>query len=701
MRPIRRHLGWFICTVFLVAIVGSVARSTRRSMGPGAPVSRPSLVSMTRSQQPPGGQAAARGKIVRDGIQVELEVTMIATPGAGPAGVLREGQDARIAFTIADTARRTPLAKLYPSAWAVARGDNAPPTSPRDARRRAESLINGGLFNRPELDLNVYYALTLNGNATISVVDPLFGFGGTKLLALVPLAARGEDWVLGPGGRQLFVALPDVNRVAIVDTQSWKVTADAPGGIRPHRMALQPDGRYLWIAGGAPGHPDSGVTALQTIDGKVAARIRTGRGRHDLALSDDSRFAFVTNSEGGSVSIIDVQSLREVATIPTGRRPSSIAYSTRARQAYVTDVLDGTISGIDPELKQVVNRVVVDPGLGQVRFSPSGSAGFVVNTDQNLLYVLDPASNRVVQRTKVEEGPDQVAFSNDFAYIRHRGSINVVMVSLKTAGNEGAPLSVLRFPAGERPPGSMTDAPPADSIVPAPGASAMLVANPSDKSVYYFKEGLAAPMGTFSNYKREPRAVLVLDRSLRERAQSGVYETVARLDHAGRFDLIFFLDQPRFVHAFPFEVQADADLERARKRGKVAVQPLISVSETEAGRVFRPLFELTDLESGGLKSGVGNLEILMFRVGGGWQDRRRASEVAAGVYGADFVPDQPGTYELVMVTESAGLSLNQRRGLTIRVVAATLPPPQGPRVEAASPRPATPVASERTGRDYR
>ena len=153
----------------------------------------------------------------------------------------------------------------------------------------------------------------------------------------------------------------------------------------------------------------------------------------------------------------------------------------------------------------------------------------MVNTERKLLYVLDPASNRIVQRTTVEEGPDAVAFSDDFAYIRHRGSANVVMVSLKTAGKEGAPLSILRFPAGEAPPGSMADPTPADSMVPAPGAGAMLVANPGDRSVYYYKEGLSAPMGTFSNYKREPRAVLVLDRSLRERAEPGVYETVARL----------------------------------------------------------------------------------------------------------------------------------------------------------------------------
>ena len=46
--------------------------------------------------------------------------------------------------------------------------------------------------------------------------------------------------------------------------------------------------------------------------------------------------------------------------------------------------------------------------------------------------------------------------------------------------------------------------------------------------VYYYKEGMAAPMGSFSNYGRRPRAVRVVDRSLREQSP-GIYRTEARL----------------------------------------------------------------------------------------------------------------------------------------------------------------------------
>ena len=66
---------------------------------------------------------------------------------------------------------------------------------------KTKSLLEGGLFSKPDIDLNAYYVLALNEDPTISVVDPLFGFGGSKLLAMVPLKSRGDDWVLSADQR--------------------------------------------------------------------------------------------------------------------------------------------------------------------------------------------------------------------------------------------------------------------------------------------------------------------------------------------------------------------------------------------------------------------------------------------------------------------------------------------------------------------
>ncbi len=90
--------------------------------------------------------------------------------------------------------------------------------------------MQGSLRSRPDVDLNAYYLLALNEEANISVIDPLLGFGGSKLLTMVLLKSPGEDWALTSNRSKLFVSMPLVNQVAVVDTTTWKVITDVRTG---------------------------------------------------------------------------------------------------------------------------------------------------------------------------------------------------------------------------------------------------------------------------------------------------------------------------------------------------------------------------------------------------------------------------------------------------------------------------------------
>jgi len=131
--------------------------------------------------------------------------------------------------------------------------------------------------------------------------------------------------------------------------------------------------------------------------------------------------------------------------------------------------------------------------------------------------------------------PYSLAYADELAYIRHRGSDTVMMIPLKAVGEPGKPVPVVDFPGGQHPPGRLPRPTPAAGIVQAPGESAVLVANPEDQIIYYYKEGMAAPMGHFQNYGKQPLAALVVDRSLRE-VRPGVYETTVKMAGAGNYE---------------------------------------------------------------------------------------------------------------------------------------------------------------------
>ncbi len=604
------------------------------------------------------GAAPPPQHFVGEGIAVDLSVTPVS--GESTNATLHAGEPVRIRFALSDTASRTPLSGLYPEAWMDGKGTET-------CSAKIATLLGGSLFNQPALDLNSYSVLVMNEDASLSVLDPYQSFGGTRLLAMVPLAAPAEDWALAEDSSRLYASLPAAGQVAVVDTAAWKVVRTLQAGLRPGRLALEPGGaggtgRRLWVVHEDPTLPDiANIAAIALPDGPVT-EVAVGAGPHRLAFSTDGRKLYVTNGGDGTVSIVDTRKLAEVKRLPAGRTPSAVAYSSLAHAAYVASAQEGLVTVVDGERDSVVARLTAEPGLGDLRFAPGGRLGFLLNPATDLVHVVDAASQRIVQTGKVEKGPDQVVFSDTIAYIRHRGSENVLMVPLDKAGVEGQPLPVGDFPGGRAPFGDGAHPSPADGIIKAPGMNAVLVANPADRRIYFYKEGMAAPMGELGNSSREPRALLVLDRSLKERSP-GVYETTATLPQAGRFEVAFFLDTPRLVHCFDIDVAASPTVPGAPVARKVKVEPLFDALPGErlaAGRPETLRLRLIDGATGKPIAGVADLQILLLPTGGNWNLRRTATPVAAdtsGLYEVSLHVPSAGLYYLYVASPSLGLKL--------------------------------------------
>ncbi len=627
--------------------------------------------------------APAAGTVVQvGGLAVELSVAPVSPVAGVPAGELREGADAVFHFKIVDSATGTPLTGVSPAAW-VESWVQAPVTESRSCKDTVEELISSSVLSRPEIDLNAYQVLALNGDASISVIDPVVGFGGSRLLAMVFLDSPGEDWVLSSDQKRLFVSLPDSNRVAVVDTASWQVLASVEVGSRPGRLALQPDGAYLWVTlegGGVGGSREVGVAALDTARLQVAARIPVGLGRHELALSDDNRFVYVTSGEDRTLSVIDVAKLAKTGEAPLNAVPTSVAYSPIAKAVYVTSEEQGVVVAVSGAVSgtgkpEVLARMPADPGIGAIRFAPGGRLGFVVNPRINRIYILDASRNRIVQTGTVEPGPDQVTFTDHLAYVRHRGSEIVLMIPLDQVGEEGKPVPVVDFPAGEKPLGQIRRPSPASSIVQAPVPNSVLVANPADEAIYFYKEGMAAPMGSFRNYAGEPRAVLVVDRSLKERSP-GVYETVARLTAAGTYQVAFFLDSPRAVHCFDLAIAQDPEVSARRLREQPAVvEPLFDPALTlPAGQPAKLRFKLSEPGTGKAEEGLGDVVVLAYRTADNWQVRRPARALGNGVYEAEIVPTREGSFHVAVECPSRKLPFHLSPQLILKAVSTETPP---------------------------
>src|SRR4029078_9808704 len=115
--------------------------------------------------------------------------------------------------------------------------------------------------------------------------------------------------------------------------------------------------------------------------------------------------------------------------------------------------------------------------------------------------------NRMLHEVKVGKAPDQIIFSDTFAFIRSLETESVNMIRLGTIGTE---IDITEFPGGQGIPAQGSLPVRADSIVLAPEGNAVVLANPVDKTLYYYQEGMAAPMGDFQNYRRDALRALIV-----------------------------------------------------------------------------------------------------------------------------------------------------------------------------------------------
>jgi YVTN family beta-propeller protein len=637
-----------LCAVLLVGLFATAAL---------AQIGGPKDIKRTASAAK--APASVSGSYEHQGIR--LDFTMEPT-GESRNGLVA-GADALVTFRVSDAHTGQPLSGIRPSAWISARKMQNPP-SEEECKDKIRTFMGGLLSARPDIDLNSYLLLTLNHDKTISVINPQIKFTRTQLESLITLPGTGADWALSKGNELLFVTMPAESAIAVINTVTRKVVSTIPTGegTRPMRIALQPDGRYVWV--GLDNSPR--VLVIDAEKAQVVANIEVGAGLHQLAFTADSRFAYVTNSASDTVSAIGIEKLAKVADIPVGKTPVPVAYSSANHLIYVAAINGDSLSVIDPTRQQVVKKIKTERGVVALRFAPGGRFGFAVNQVTNRVAVVDAATDTVAGSVEVVKGPDQVTFTDRFAYIRGTGSEKFSIIEL--SGLTKSKFVAVDITAGQKPASAMpAEIGVADMIAPTPEGNAAMVASAPDQMIYYYVEGMMAPMGTLQNYKRRPRAIMMLDRSLAE-VSTGVYTTTVKLKTGGRFDVSVLTGQPRLTRCFQLEVADSPDAERTFTGVPVAVKALFEGQQFKTGQTAALRFRLTDPVTGEPLKGLTDVQVLAFEPPGIWQQRQWAREVGDGEYEISQIFPRPGQYRVMVRTATRGASFADLPFTTIPVV---------------------------------
>jgi YVTN family beta-propeller protein len=227
------------------------------------------------------------------------------------------------------------------------------------------------------------YLSNVNGNIKVFTVDADGTVKPSHTFPLPPAnAPRRKDEIpsgltLSKDGSRLYVCANLSNQLLVLDTASGKVLHAVPVGALPYDVRLVGDKAYVSNWGGRqPGAGDlTGPAGRGTV-------VRVDPVKH---IASD-----------GSVSVIDLKTLRPKTEILTGLHASALAVSPNGRYVVCANAAADNLSVIDTRTDTVVETIWTKPkpsdlfgaSPNALTFDRSGKKLYVANGTQNAVAVV-------------------------------------------------------------------------------------------------------------------------------------------------------------------------------------------------------------------------------------------------------------------------------------------------------------------------
>ena len=144
-----------------------------------------------------------------------------------------------------------------------------------------------------------------------------------------------------------------------------------------------------------------------------------------------SGLAFIVNSGGGSISLVDMSSLKELRRVPVLREPHHVALSPDGKSLLVGDTVGNEMLFFDPTTAALQKRLpVADPY--QLGFSPNGRFLVVNGLARNQIDVYDAGTMQLLKRFPVRSMPSHLDYAPDSSrvFISLQGTDSMVAIDL-------------------------------------------------------------------------------------------------------------------------------------------------------------------------------------------------------------------------------------------------------------------------------
>jgi YVTN family beta-propeller protein len=206
--------------------------------------------------------------------------------------------------------------------------------------------------------------------------------------AIRPMSAQDNR----PTGT-LIVSNMNDNTATLIDAATGRVLATLPTGEGPHEVAASNDGKWALVSNyGVRGKPGNSITVIDIATLAVARTIELHEDQrpHGMKFLPGDSLVAITSETSKSIILVDMRSGTLIRRLPTnGRATHMLGVSAKGDRIVAGNIADNTISVVSPTSADDPKVIPVARQPEGIAMTPDGNFAWVGSNRDSIVLVVD------------------------------------------------------------------------------------------------------------------------------------------------------------------------------------------------------------------------------------------------------------------------------------------------------------------------
>lgn len=221
----------------------------------------------------------------------------------------------------------------------------------------------------------------------------------------IPVGKGPDALFLTPDERYLYVANVEDSFISVIDTHKDEVVQTIDSADYPWGFARLGDANLVAVSAW-----DKGVDVIDFTSHKIVRSKRYDDNLGGIVATEDGQTLFVVAIGAKKILKVDAQTLEIEDEYAVGNGPDGVGLSKNGRKLYVTNTEDGTISVIDVKTGETrLLKVGHKPEL--IHADHDRSRLFISNFFANKVHILDSDAGKIIHEITGLDGPEEAVLT--------------------------------------------------------------------------------------------------------------------------------------------------------------------------------------------------------------------------------------------------------------------------------------------------